>query len=70
MIKVYTHPFCPKCLILKQNLINNGVAFEEINISKQEDIKNELKQKTGGNDLPVVVKNGKYLVNPSIEELF
>lgn len=69
MIKVYTHPICPKCLILKQELINKNIDFEEVNISKQEEIKQLLKQKTGGNDLPIVLIDGKYLVNPKIGEI-
>lgn len=69
MIKVYTHPICPRCLILKQKLEKEGIIFEEINISGNEEIKNELIERTGGKNLPVVFIEGVYLSNPNIEDL-
>lgn len=67
MIKIYSSPSCGKCRMLKSILVSEGVSFEEIDITKNEDALNEL-QDRDLLSLPVISKDGEFF-SGDIEEL-
>jgi glutaredoxin 3 len=47
-VVIYTTPFCPYCLMAKRLLAKKGAAFEEIDVSGNWDLRDELVTKSGG----------------------
>ena len=47
-VEVYTTPYCPYCLAAKDLLRKKGVAFKEINVSGEPDLRAEMVERTGG----------------------
>ena len=47
-VVIYTTPFCPYCLMAKRLLAKKGVAFEEIDVSGNWALRDELVAKAGG----------------------
>ncbi len=47
-IVVYTTPFCPYCLAAKRLLAAKGVAFDEIDVSADPQLRAEMTQRAGG----------------------
>lgn len=53
---VYTHPTCGYCDMLKSELQQKHVAFEEIDVSKQPEMWDEVERLSGGDRItPVLV---------------
>jgi len=46
-VKVYTTPTCPWCIRVKQFLRESGIAFEDIDVSSNQQAAEEMIQKTG-----------------------
>ncbi len=53
-VKIYTTPTCVFCLPAKKLLEQRGVEYEEIDVSQDEQILAELKEKTGQMGVPVI----------------
>lgn len=47
-VVVYTTPFCPYCLAAKRLLAAKGVAFEEIDVSTDLQLRADMTQRAGG----------------------
>jgi glutaredoxin 3 len=47
-VVIYTAPFCPYCLMAKRLLTKKGVAFEEIDVSGDFALRDELVTRSGG----------------------
>jgi glutaredoxin 3 len=47
-VVIYTTPFCPYCLMAKRLLAKKGVAFEEIDVSGDFALRDELVTRSGG----------------------
>jgi glutaredoxin-like YruB-family protein len=62
MIKVYTAPNCPYCEALKRFLKENGILFEELDVSKDPKVVTELISKSNQAGVPVIDINGKIIV--------
>jgi len=60
-IKIYTTPICPYCISLKTFLKEKGFKFEEINISQNEKVRNELIEKSGQMQVPIIEINGEIV---------
>lgn len=53
---VYTHPTCGYCDMLKSDLQQKGIEYEEIDVSKQPDFWSEVERLSGGDRItPVLV---------------
>jgi len=57
-VTVYTKDMCGKCKMSKSFLDKHGVAFEEINVSHDEEGLNKIKE-DGFNSLPVIYNEGE-----------
>ena len=47
-VVIYTTPYCPYCQMAKRLLGKKGVAFEEIDVSGNWELRDELVAKSGG----------------------
>jgi len=48
MVRIYTANFCPYCHMAKELLRRKGAQFEEINVSRCQDTRAEVRDKAGG----------------------
>jgi len=62
MIKVYSTKFCPYCVSLKQFLKQNDIQFEDIDVTEDPKIQEEMIEKSGQMGVPVVDVNGEIVV--------
>jgi glutaredoxin 3 len=47
-VLIYTTPICPYCVQAKRLLDKKGVAFEEVDISRDPDLRRKMVQMSGG----------------------
>jgi glutaredoxin-like YruB-family protein len=52
-IKVYSTQFCPYCVSLKEFLKENGIVFEEVDVSADSAAQKEMIEKSGQMGVPV-----------------
>jgi len=61
-VKVYSTPTCPWCIKVKEFLTENKIKFEDLDVSKNENIAKESVEKSGQMGVPVIDVNGKITV--------
>jgi len=61
-VKVYTTPMCPYCYTLKEFLKERNIEFEDIDISKDEKVKDEIIKRSGAIGAPIIEINGEIVV--------
>ena len=61
-VMVYSTPTCPYCANVKQFLKDNGVEFEEIDVSVNQDKVQEMVQKSGQMGVPVLDVSGEIII--------
>lgn len=59
---VYTSPACGNCHQLKDFLNENKVKFEEVDLSKNQEMIDDLIKKTGQMTVPVTEINGELIL--------
>jgi glutaredoxin-like YruB-family protein len=69
IVKVYTTPICPYCVTLKQYLKEHNIEFEEIDVSQDEKLKDEIIEKTGQLGVPIIDIDGKLIVGFDKEKI-
>lgn len=62
MVKVYSTTTCPYCTLAKRYLESKGVAFQDIDVSRDQAAAREMVSKTGQMGVPVLEINGEYIV--------
>lgn len=61
-VVMYTTPICPYCVQAKRLLNKKGVAFEEIDVSRDPDLRRKMVQEAGGRmTVPQIFANGKHV---------
>ena len=68
-VKVYTTPTCPYCTMAKEYLKENNVEFEEIDVTSDAKIAEELMAKTGQMAVPQIDIDGEFLIGFDKEKL-
>jgi glutaredoxin-like YruB-family protein len=71
-VKIYTSPTCQWCKKLKEWLKKNKVAFQEFDVSEEEEYRDELINKSNQMAVPVIDIDGKIIVGfdeKQLEEL-
>ena len=53
-VKMYTTAVCPYCIRAKQLLTSKGVAFREISVDGQPDVRAEMSRKAGRTSVPQI----------------
>ena len=61
-VKVYSTPTCPWCIRVKQFLKDNNIAFEDIDVGKDEKAAEEMVAKSGQMGVPVLDIEGTIIV--------
>lgn len=69
MVKLYITSLCPYCFTLKEFLKENDVEFEEIDVSQNDKLKEELIKKTGKMEVPVLEVDGQIIVGFDKEKI-
>lgn len=60
-VVVYTTQYCPYCLAAKRLLQSKGVPFEEVDVSRDEAMREKLVQWTGRETVPQIFADDKPL---------
>lgn len=59
---IYTTQFCPYCVQAKRLLKQKGVAFEEIDVSNNAELRRGMVEKAGGRmTVPQIFVNDKWI---------
>lgn len=60
-VQVYTTRYCGYCVRVKRMLEQEGIPYEEIDISETPEVRDELVEKTGEWTVPQIFVDGKYI---------
>jgi len=69
MVKVYSTPTCPYCDTLKEYLKSHNIKFENIDVSLDEKVADEMIKKSGQMGVPVVDIDGQIIVGFDKEKI-
>jgi glutaredoxin 3 len=47
-VEIYTTPYCPYCIAAKELLGKKGVAFKEIDVSGNRDLRSQMTERANG----------------------
>lgn len=61
-VKVYGTPACPYCKMAEEWLTENGIAFEKVDLSTDEEEMNRIADKTGEFAVPVIEIDDEMIV--------
>lgn len=61
-VKVYSTPTCRYCVLAKQYLADNGVAYEDIDVAVNREAAQEMISKSGQMGVPVIDFDGEIIV--------
>ena len=61
-VTVYSTPTCPHCIRVKQYLKDNNIAFEDIDVSTDENKAQEMIKRSGQMGVPVVEIDGEIVI--------
>ena len=56
---VYATRFCPYCMMARRLLNKKSIEFEEISVSGNNELWDEMEQKSGRNTVPQIFINGE-----------
>ncbi len=68
-VKLYSTPSCTYCHTLKEFLKEHQVKFEEIDVSRDKKAMNEMIEKSGKIEVPVVEINGEIVAGFDREQI-
>jgi glutaredoxin-like YruB-family protein len=68
-VTVYSTTTCPWCVKAKEYLKENGVPFEEKNVSKDREAAMYMIDKTGQRGVPVIDINDNFIVGFDKEQI-
>ena len=69
-VTVYSMPTCPYCRMAKDYLRDNGIEFNDVDVSANHEAAHEMISKSGHNGVPQIEINGKIIVGfdrPALE---
>lgn len=69
MVKIYSTPFCPYCVTLKDYLKEKKVEFVEVDVSEDERARDEMVELSGQIGVPVLNADGKIIIGFDKEEI-
>lgn len=61
MVQIYTRSSCAPCVAAKMFLTRKGVAYEEKNVDETPELMQEIMQKTGVMQVPMLLINDKVV---------
>jgi len=69
MIKIYSTPFCPYCVTLKDYLKSKNIEFKDVDVSNDEKEREEMMEVSGQLGVPVLNIDGKIIVGFDKEQI-
>jgi len=60
-IKMYTKEYCSFCYAAKRLLTKRGISYEEIPLTGEASLEQEMRDLTGGDTVPQILINGKAI---------
>lgn len=61
-VEIYCTPFCSYCVQAKRLLMRKGIAFEEIDVSRDSELRRAMIDRSGGRlTVPQIFVDGKHL---------
>ena len=69
IVKIYSTPSCPYCFTLKMFLKEKNISFEEIDVSKDKAVADEMIKKSGQIGAPVIQIGDQYVVGFDKEKI-
>ncbi len=61
-VKVFSTPSCPYCVTLKEFLKEHDIEFEDIDVSQDKAVLDEMVEKSGQMGVPVVDIDGQIII--------
>jgi len=61
-VKIYTTPTCVYCKMTKEFFTENGVKYEELDVTKDAVARNEMIERSGQMGVPVIDIGGELIV--------
>ena len=68
-IVIYGTPNCPYCELTKKYMSRKGEEYIYIDITKDENALNLIREKTGQLGVPVININGKYILGYNVSKI-
>ncbi len=68
-VRVFSTPFCPYCLTLKEFLKEREIDFEDIDVTENEIALDEMVKKSGQTAVPVIEIGGQVVVGFERDEI-
>jgi glutaredoxin-like YruB-family protein len=68
-IKVYSTPTCPYCKMAKTYLDEQGVKYQDLDVTEDAASRDEMIQKSGQMGVPVIAVNGELIIGFNKERL-
>lgn len=68
-VKLYSTPVCPYCYTLREFFKSKNIVFEDIDVSQDEKLTEDLIQKSGQMGVPVVEIDGEIVVGFDREKI-
>ncbi len=69
IVRVYTTVACPYCYTLKEFLKEHNIEFEDIDISKDEKIKDDIIKRSGAIGAPIIEVDGEIIVGFNMPQI-
>lgn len=69
MVKIYSTPYCPYCVTLKQYLKDHGIEFTDVDVALDENERADMIKKTGQIGVPVVEIDGTVVIGFDKEKI-
>ena len=68
-VRVFITPACPYCYTLKEWLKEHQVEFEDIDVAKDAEAREEMIKKSGQIGVPVVEIDGQFIIGFDKEKI-
>lgn len=68
-VKIFSTPTCIYCFSLKEFLKQHNIVFEDIDISKNEKVREEIIAKTGQMVVPIIEIDGQIIIGFDREKI-
>ncbi|PPB82625.1 glutaredoxin 3 [Albidovulum inexpectatum] len=61
-VEIYSTPWCPYCIAAKRLLQKKGVSFEDVDVSRASELRQEMMRRANGrHTVPQIFINGRHV---------
>ncbi len=61
IVKIYTTNYCPYCTRAKQLLKSKNIAFQEIDLTNDSELREKISKQTGHQTVPMIFIGEKFI---------